>query len=101
MLCLIYNVVMQRDVAQLGSAPRSGRGGRRFKSCHPDFCDLKATSLGGSGTIQVVLRPNTRGSKTNADNFVRRVAKVHWCINQPPIQKPGFSNKPGISDFYV
>lgn len=29
-----------RDVAQLGSAPRSGRGGRRFKSCHPDFFKL-------------------------------------------------------------
>ena len=26
-----------RDVAQLGSAPRSGRGSRRFKSSHPDF----------------------------------------------------------------
>ena len=26
----------QRDVAQLGSALRSGRRGRRFKSCHPD-----------------------------------------------------------------
>ena len=26
-----------RDVAQLGSAQRSGRWGRRFKSCHPDF----------------------------------------------------------------
>ena len=25
-----------RDVAQSGSVPRSGRGGRRFKSCHPD-----------------------------------------------------------------
>ena len=25
-----------RDVAQLGSAPRLGRGGRTFKSCHPD-----------------------------------------------------------------
>ena len=25
-----------RAVAQLGSAPRSGRGGRRFKSCQPD-----------------------------------------------------------------
>ena len=25
-----------RDVAQLGSAPRLGRGGRRFESCHPD-----------------------------------------------------------------
>ena len=26
-----------RDVAQLASAPRSGRGGRTFKSSHPDF----------------------------------------------------------------
>ncbi len=26
-----------RDVAQSGSALRSGRRGRRFKSCHPDF----------------------------------------------------------------
>ncbi len=25
-----------RDVAQLGSAPCSGRGGRKFESCHPD-----------------------------------------------------------------
>jgi hypothetical protein len=28
--------VADRDVAQLGSAPRLGRGGRRFKSCRPD-----------------------------------------------------------------
>ena len=25
-----------RDVAQLASAPRSGRGGRKFESSHPD-----------------------------------------------------------------
>ena len=29
-----------RSVAQPGSAPRSGRGGRRFKSCHSDQCLL-------------------------------------------------------------
>lgn len=28
--------VWSRSVAQSGSAPRSGRGGRRFKSCHSD-----------------------------------------------------------------
>ena len=27
---------MLRDVAQFGSAPGSGLGGRRFKSCRPD-----------------------------------------------------------------
>ena len=30
-------VAAPRGVAQLGSARRSGRRGRRFKSCHPDF----------------------------------------------------------------
>ncbi len=29
-----------RDVAQFGSAPCSGRGGRKFESCHPDFVCL-------------------------------------------------------------
>ena len=32
-----------RDVAQLGSALRSGRRGRRFKSCHPDHDAGKAS----------------------------------------------------------
>ncbi len=32
-----------RDVAQLGSALRSGRRGRRFESCHPDFFFLGLT----------------------------------------------------------
>jgi hypothetical protein len=30
----------RRSVAQPGSAPRSGRGGRRFKSCHSDHLQL-------------------------------------------------------------
>ena len=34
----VYNPAHRwsRSVAQPGSAPRSGRGGRRFKSCHSD-----------------------------------------------------------------
>ncbi len=31
---------LQRAVAQFGSALRSGRRGRRFKSCQPDQCDV-------------------------------------------------------------
>jgi hypothetical protein len=31
-----------RDVAQPGSALRSGRRGRRFESCHPDQLILKS-----------------------------------------------------------
>ncbi len=38
-----------RDVAQLGSAPRSGRGGRGFKSPHPDKPEItKDPPHGGS-----------------------------------------------------
>ena len=32
--------ILFRDVAQFGSALRSGRRGRRFKSCHPDQQNL-------------------------------------------------------------
>ena len=34
--CSGNGVITPRGVAQLGSARRSGRRGRRFKSCHPD-----------------------------------------------------------------
>lgn len=30
-------LLANRDVAQLGRALRSGRRGRKFKSCHPDL----------------------------------------------------------------
>ena len=44
-LCSRARIFRARDraVAQLGSAPRSGRGGRRFKSCQPDHCDVTRT----------------------------------------------------------
>ena len=32
---------IDRDVAQLASAPRSGRGGRKFESSHPDYRKAK------------------------------------------------------------
>src|SRR5215217_1745124 len=32
----VISPAFSRSVAQSGSAPRSGRGGRRFKSCHSD-----------------------------------------------------------------
>ena len=35
--CISKNLKTEyRDVAQFGSAPRLGRGGRTFESCHPD-----------------------------------------------------------------
>ena len=36
---------IRRDVAQLGSAPAWGAGGRRFKSSHPDHIPKKATLI--------------------------------------------------------
>ena len=35
--CVILQRKTVRDVAQPGSALRSGRRGRKFESCHPDF----------------------------------------------------------------
>ena len=35
--CTFAAVIKTRDVAQLASAPRSGRGGRKFESSHPDY----------------------------------------------------------------
>ena len=32
-----------RDVAQFGSAPRLGRGGRTFESCHPDHLKIRVS----------------------------------------------------------
>src|SRR5918998_3327987 len=46
-----YNVLLSRDVAQSGSAPRSGRGGRRFKSSRPDFSSLQPVSTSASYTF--------------------------------------------------
>ena len=41
-----------RSVAQSGSAPRSGRGGRRFKSCHSDhyLAEIETTFATGFAT---------------------------------------------------
>ncbi len=37
MIFFLQLVLLYRDVAQLGSALRSGRRGRWFESSHPDF----------------------------------------------------------------
>ena len=47
----IYNLIENRNVAQFGSAPCSGRGGRRFKSCHSDFFEFCV----GGAVIQIQL----------------------------------------------
>src|SRR5262249_62325144 len=41
----VISPASSRSVAQSGSAPRSGRGGRRFKSCHSDQLHTQAADL--------------------------------------------------------
>ena len=38
-IVILYNKIIKkyRDVAQFGSAPVLGTGGRRFESCHPEL----------------------------------------------------------------
>ena len=41
----VIRPAISRSVAQSGSAPRSGRGGRRFKSCHSDQLPSRGVDL--------------------------------------------------------
>ncbi len=57
-----------RGVAQPGSAPRSGRGSRRFKSSRPDHTELASTGCPYDGswqpekTLQCALPALTAGT---------------------------------------
>ena len=53
-------LAFHRGVAQLGSALRSGRRGRRFKSCHPDHSPRSTPGATGSGGR--VVRPSLSSS---------------------------------------
>jgi hypothetical protein len=75
-----------------GSAPRSGRGGRRFKSCHSDHYladtyDLFATPcatpwrLGVGGQIDVALSETQKREKRTAelpDEYIFRKLGRPW-----------------------
>ncbi len=47
--------IAARSVAQSGSAPRSGRGGRRFKSCHSDHSAMTIKAPGADCAGAFVL----------------------------------------------
>ena len=52
-----------RAVAQLGSALRSGRRGRRFKSCQPDQCRARIFARGSGPCLRVLpFRRRPRGT---------------------------------------
>ena len=58
---------MRRDVAQPGRAPRSGRGGRRFNSSHPDHIENKRNN----SFLQISLLKKII-------SFMFRKNKIYW-----------------------
>jgi hypothetical protein len=80
-----------RSVAQSGSAPRSGRGGRRFKSCHSD--QHLASRL--PGAPWPALLKSQRAGRDALEGIANRAAtpaseiselpqgKVRHTINEP------------------
>jgi hypothetical protein len=53
------SVLVNRGVAQPGSAPRSGRGGRRFESSHPDQA-LHLPAVLGFIAVCCLLKPRNQ-----------------------------------------
>ena len=51
----LLQLVTRRGVAQLGSAPEWGSGGRRFKSCRPD--QRERERIGDNRSARVLLDP--------------------------------------------
>jgi hypothetical protein len=65
-----------RSVAQSGSAPRSGRGGRRFKSCHSDQYLAEINSHPAKGSAKT-----SRGTALehfDVDYIARFLARQAW-----------------------
>ena len=88
----------KRDVAQLGSAPRLGRGGRTFKSCHPDhlfrycifivsFCTFKIEEKNAEVTQLVESLPSKQVVASSSLVF-RSILKKIWRHGQVVRQKP-------------
>ncbi len=76
-------------MAQLGSAPRSGRGGRWFESSHPDLTKNKFQILNYKLKIKSILAlllfissvsfaQNTDPQKKSASKNIREFTILHW-----------------------
>src|SRR4029078_8823573 len=63
----VIRPAISRSVAQSGSAPRSGRGGRRFKSCHSDqhLAHPEPAAPTVSPTV-IAPQPNSASSESDA-----------------------------------
>ncbi len=67
-------LTMQRDVAQFGRVLRSGRRGRRFKSCHPDHV---AASLLACRIFLQKIRLRFTGCRSS---FAKRHARLTYAL---------------------
>ena len=99
----LYGRGSRRSVAQSGSAPRSGRGGRRFKSCHSDqqASDelVRLRRRPGAHPTAIVLQARHRGAapsppaQQSSPEFVR-ISDRRWTSPQArhnvPPPNPGW-----------
>ncbi len=76
-------------MAQLGSAPRSGRGGRWFESSHPDLINYKLQILNYKLKIKSILAlllfvssvsfsQNTDSQKKTSSKNIKEFTILHW-----------------------
>ena len=91
---MAYNTTRHsRDVAQLGSAPHLGCGGRRFESCHPDLYLSLANS-----TKQSKLTPEIKKGRYLNQNqptfslelFAIYASQVRWIDQTKALQRGNF-----------
>ena len=76
-----------RGVAQLGSARRSGRRGRRFKSCHPDSHEAGAPHGAPASSVFQAAVVNSSGA-TPVGTAVSASSPACWAGRRPPPQRP-------------
>ena len=74
MINLLRQVYFFRDVAQLASAPRSGRGGRPFESDHPDIFSKECSLLQTTYYRTAFQTIRLRGCSVYAQLYVRNAA---------------------------
>ena len=79
-----------------GSAPRSGRGGRRFKSCHSDQTNQKVNRSHPDATANEIAKEWSHSSRKQARNLndqgsVHKTASKQAFIRRKvPVRTPAF-----------
>ena len=79
---VIKHLSKHRGVAQSGSAPGLGPGGRRFESCHPDKTSSIACNLNNCRQFFFFLAGQIRATHTKT-RFLNIVIHVIHCSQVP------------------